>query len=321
MSTLFHLGGLPVTSYGVNIALAMAIVWAGTCGYAAEKGAPSTLWIPLGLWMVPLTWGMARLVYVLANITYYTTTLSNPWLAFRFWDGGYSAVGAAAGVLLSAWGFAKANRLSVGEWMDGAGMSMLLGVALIRAAEAGTDLGLGKAVGAAWMRQIPFFSVEDGTGEMVHAVFLYEVVAAIMISLVVLWWLSEKRKKHLHPGDIAMMVVTLLSLTQIFMESLRDDGHMVVHFVRISQVVCMVAAIWVLAALGKRHPKHYALRWVIFLLGLGNVVYQEFLIDSSEHPALNYAFMVLSLCAMGWTILSCIGCHCDHPAVPGGKKA
>lgn len=60
---------------------------------------------------------------------------------------------------------------------------------------------------------------------------------------------------------------------------------------------------------------------MIFLLGLGNVIYQEFLIDSSEHPALNYAFMVLSLCAMGWTILPCIGCHCDHPAVPGGKKA
>lgn len=319
MDTIFSVFGLPVTAYGLWMGLAMLMVWAGTSLYAVRKGMDKGLSLTLGLWLLPFTWFMARLIFVLANITYYTTTLSNLWLSLRFWDGGYAAVGAVMGVLLGTWLFARANRLPAGMLLDGASLSMLPALALLRMAEAGTDLGLGKAVGAAWMRQLPFFTVEDATGELVHAVFRYEAVAALMIFLVVIRWMAGQKKKHLHDGDLALVVLTLLGLSQTFFESLRDDGHMVVHFVRISQALSILAALWVLVVLRKKHPSHYPLRWGIYVLGVGSAVYQEFLIDSSEHPAVNYAFMLLALAAIGWAILSCIGCRADHASEHAGK--
>ena len=305
METVFSLLGAPVTAYGLHIALAMLMVWVGAGLYATRMGMDRHLRVPFGLWLLPITWFVSRLVYILANITYYTTTLSNPWLALLFWDGGYSAAGAAIGILLAAWGFAKVQRVQPGILLDAAALSMLPAIAIIRMAEAGTDLGLGKTVAADWMRQLSFFAVEDATGELVHAVYRYEALTAVILFLVAIRWLARGSKNHHQPGDLAMVVMTVLGLTQVFWESLRDDGHMVVHFVRISQALSVLAPLWVLAALRKRKSPFYPLRWVIFLVGVGNTIYQEFLIDSSEHPALNYTFMLLSLVAMGWAILSC----------------
>ena len=65
---------------------------------------------------------------MLAESTYYLTTLSNPALALRFWDGGYSLVGALLGMLLAAWAAEKLLRVPRRLLMDGLALALPAGI-------------------------------------------------------------------------------------------------------------------------------------------------------------------------------------------------
>ncbi len=246
--------------------------------------------------IVPCVWFFSRLFFVLANCTYYLTTLSNPFLALRFWDGGYSMSGAFAGACVGAVLAAKICRVSAPVMLDAVGMGFPVSVILARLSEIGTGLGEGRAVTWSW---IPPLSPEGYDGPM-HPVFLYEAIAALII-FVILVRVAKSHHGHPHEGDLLLMCMTLYGVSQIFLESLRDDGHMVVHFVRIQQVLALLMILIVLiicAARCRAHRKAVVICSVITLMAVGLAVLSEFGVDRWGNRVLAYGLMIGCLLAI-----------------------
>ena len=109
--TVFTLLGQSVTGFGLGMAGAMLLMLAEMGGWCHARKLGYGVFIRFAALAVPLTLLCSRALFVLADCTYYLTTLSNPALALRFWDGGYSLVGAVLGFMLAAWLSEKATRL------------------------------------------------------------------------------------------------------------------------------------------------------------------------------------------------------------------
>ncbi len=239
---------------------------------------------------------------MLANCTYYLTTLSNPSLALRFFDGGYALSGAVAGLILAAGLTEKWRKLPRGVLLDAVGLGMLPGIAVERLGEAGTGMGLGRAIYTPWLAKLPFFAATDETGEIVHAVYRYEALAAALIFAGVMIYLIFRGKEALRGGDVLLMVLTLLGCVQVLLESLRNDGHMVVHFVRINQVLAMALPVIALAIWSRRGKKPLV-SWLVVVAAIALATRQEFRIDSSENLWLDYGIMALCLALVAVTTL------------------
>lgn len=302
METLFTLFGAPVTAYGVNAACALALTLLLSGVFAARKKADYGSIIRLAAVAIPLCWLFSRLFYVLANCTYYLTTLSNPSLALRFFDGGYALSGALAGLILAAGLTEKWRKLPRGVLLDAVGLGMLPGIAVERLGEAGTGMGLGRAIYTPWLAKLPLFAATDETGEIVHAVYRYEALAAALIFVGVMIYLIFRGKEALRGGDVLLMVLTLLGCAQVLLESLRNDGHMVVHFVRINQVLAMALPVIALAIWSRRGKKPLV-SWLVVVAAIALATRQEFRIDSSENLWLDYGIMALCLALVAVTTL------------------
>lgn len=295
---LFTLGNVPVTPFGAGMALALLVFLAAAYLACARQKTGYGVFIRYAVLALPLCFILSRLVFVLANITYYCVTLSNPALALRFWDGGYSMTGALAGLLLAAFLAGKWTRQSCGKLLDAAAWAALPALCVERLFESFTTMGLGRPFTYEWMQ---FLGVDDGYGELVHPVYRYEIAAALIILLAVSLWLL-RRKQPVKPGDACLVILTLLGSTQVIMESLRADGHMIVfHFVRVQQVLSLACAVVILGIFARRLHKlggikksQQLLLWLVVAVCIGLGIFMEFRVDRGSLKMLYYA--VLTLC-------------------------
>ncbi len=99
---LAQLGPVTVYTYSIllNLGLALGLAWL----YVAAPAEKKSRWLDLGL--AAIVGGLigARLVYVIIHSAYYATNLAE---ALMIWRGGLSWVGAVAGALLGARGWAS----------------------------------------------------------------------------------------------------------------------------------------------------------------------------------------------------------------------
>ena len=303
MQTSFILFGRAVTGYGLGCALAFlaGLVLMGICCKA--KRITYSVFIRTACLMIPLVLLMSRLIYVLANCTYYFTTLSKPALMLNFWDGGYSLMGAIFGACLACVLAGKGLR---GKLLDAAAPGVMLACVIERIIEEGTGMGLGRIVESDFVYSFPFCVAADASGADVHAVNRYEAVAAFILLAVVL--ILFIHMKNMQPGDLMLIALVLFGCTQVVLESLRDDGHMVVHFVRIQQVLAIIlpvvaAAIWTV----RNRRKTAVLSWFMIAAGIGITIWLEFKIDHSENVILDYCLMILCMAAVAFGCLRCRG--------------
>ena len=307
-ATLFTVFGAPVTGYGLGVAAAMLLGLAGCYAYLRLAGKTYGQFIRLAVLAVPLCWLCSRLVYVLANCTYYLTTLSNPALALYFWDGGYAMTGAVLGFILAAFLAEKWTRLPHGSLMDAMAFGAPLAIAVARFLEGGTRLGMGRPVTYEWLF---FLGVEDGYGDLVHPVYRYEAIAALIVLVIALIWLS-KRLRAVKPGDPCLVVLALLGAFQVLLESLRNDGHMVVHFVRIQQVLALLAMVAAFAVFSTRllrrggmKKSHLLALWLVAVACVGVGIYMEFRVDRGSLKLLYYGAMALCMGVIAAMALIC----------------
>lgn len=306
--TLFLLGGMPLTRFGLGVALALLAVLLGAGSYACVKRLSYGAFIRLAVLAVPLSWLCARLMYVAANCTYYLTTLSNPALALRFWDGGYSAAGALLGLWLAAYLAAKWTRTAPGKLLDAVSFGIPLGLIVERLSEAGTGMGLGRPISYDWLL---FLGIDDGMGDLVHPVYRYEAAAALVIFLVLAAWVWRRRGR-LPDGDVTLTLMTLLGATQVVLESLRNDGHMVVHFVRVQQVVYLLMALCALLICARRLKRRHGMKksqqlalWLIALACVALGILMEFRVDRGSLKLLYYGVMTLCMATIAAMALTC----------------
>ena len=85
------------------------------------------------------------------------------------------------------------------------------------------------------------------------------------------------------------------------MESLRDDSHMVIYFIRLNQITALVMAvisfvIW-MVRWARKGAKPISLTFVSALVtsGISLGIFQEFAVDSNPNLLLEYAIMALAL--------------------------
>lgn len=307
-ATLFTLFGAPVTGYGLGAAGALALGLIACLIYLRRTGVTYGQFLRLAVLAVPLCWLMSRLVYVLANCTYYLNTLSNPVLALYFWDGGYAMTGAVLGFILAAVLAEKWTRLPHGTLLDAGSMGLPLAIAAARLLEGGTRLGLGRPISYEWLM---FLGVDDGYGDLVHPVYRYEAAAALIVLVIMLIWLSKPRKSSSR-GDAHPIALALLGAFQVLLESLRNDGHMVVHFVRIQQVLSLVALVVVFAIFSARlyrrggmKKSHLLALWLVTIVCIGMGIFMEFRVDRGSLKLLYYGVMTLCMGLILFMALIC----------------
>ncbi|MBE5804444.1 MAG: hypothetical protein E7316_08030 [Clostridiales bacterium] len=315
-ATLFTLFGAPVTGYGACAALALLLGLIGCYAYLRLTGLKCGHFIRLAVLAVPLCWLMSRVVFVLANCTYYLTTLSNPVLALHFWDGGYSMTGAIIGFLLAGFLAEKWTRLPHGALMDATALAAPLALIVTRLAEGGTRLGLGRPVSYEWLM---FLGVEDGYGDIVHPVYRYEAAAALIVLIIALIWLC-KRRWSVRKGDACLVSLALLGAFQVVLESLRNDGHMIVHFIRIQQILALVAMVVAFVVFSTRWGRStrtkkrflrilksllLVLQWLVLIACIGLGIYMEFRVDRGSLKLVYYGVMTLCMATITGMALIC----------------
>ncbi len=299
--TLFLFGSVPLTGFGCMMGLALLAVLLCAAPVARLRRMHYGAFIRLVVVCIPMGWLVSRLVYVLANCTYYLTTLSNPVLALRFWDGGYSVSGAMLGLWLGAVVAAKWAHTDTADMLDAISYGMPLGLVIERLSESGTGMGLGRAISYDWLT---FLGIDDGMGDLVHPVYHYEaVVAAVLFAVLTVMLL--RRRDRLPKGDLTLVFMSLYGATQALLESLRNDGHMVVHFVRIQQCLFLIFAlvafgIYLHRCVGKGCMKksQQLLCWLMVIVCVGVCAVMEFRVDRGTLKWLYYTVMLLCLGVM-----------------------
>ncbi len=306
--TLLFIGDTPVTHFGMMMGLALLAILLGAVPVARMRRMAYSAFIRMAVVCIPMSWLMSRLMYVLANCTYYITTLSNPVLALRFWDGGYSVAGAILGLWLGALLASKWAHVDTADMLDAVSYGIPLGLLVERLSESGTGMGLGRAI---TYECLNFLGIDDGMGDLVHPVYRYEAVVAVIIFLA-LTVLLLRRRDRLPKGDLTLVLMSLMGTTQTVLESLRNDGHMVVHFVRIQQVIFLVLAVIAFGVYLRRavqkgcfQKKTQWILWLVTILCVAVGVYMEFRVDRGSLKWLYYTAMTLCLGIIVFMTMRC----------------
>ena len=298
MDTTFSILGLTAHAYGLFAAFAALVMLAGV-RYFGQKKLPNgtaSLVVVLG---VALGVVGARLLYCVCNVSTFMETYENAWLMLRFFDGGLSWPGMAAGVMAAAAIAARVMKIRFADVMDAVCAPAGLAMAALRFGEQFTDLGVGKAVAEGFATEkLPWLFSMSRMGVAVEYrlnVWAYEAVAGLVIfGLIALLW----RRLSKRSGDTALFFAALFGASQIIFESMRDDGHMLIIFLRIGQLgaAALVIAAWVI--LQKRASKGQKIAmWAELAVCVAAIVLLEFSLDGRltiGHPSLFRDYTVMT---------------------------
>lgn len=302
MDILTTVFSVPLTGFGAGMALAALTTLVFAYIRCARKGIGYGAWIRLCVLALPLMLIGSRVLYAIGNILYYTRTAGNVWLMLNFWEGGASVLGALLGLILAAALTERWTHAKPGVLLDAVGFGFLPGVCIERLFEKGTELGMGQVIDGGWMAEHPFFAVDDGYGYIVNAVFHYEAVVAAVLFVVLAVWMLIRRGNPGCDGDLLLGGLTLFGVCQALLESLRNDGHMLIGFVRVNQIVSIVLPVAALTVWTIRAHKGFRefdwkllLCWILAAGGIAVATVQEFAVDSSDNVLLDYGIMAAAL--------------------------
>jgi len=280
MAETISLFGLDVYAYGLLAAIGATILLANMrlAGRDLPKGTVSTF----GVLGMVLGIVLARALYCVVNWNDFVYNYENPMLALRFFDGGLSMVGLVAGLLLAAVLTAKLVKVHIAQVMDALAVPFGLMMAALRLGEQFTELGVGAAVDESFMTaHFPWLFLESRMGVMVEYrlnVWLYEAIAAVVICAVA--FLCWRRLKN-HAGDTALVVFSLYGASQILLESMRDDGHMLIVFLRVGQLGAFLLPAVCAGILSRRvkNKKLVTAAWIVVVICVAAVAALEFSLD------------------------------------------
>ena len=215
-----------------------------------------------GILGMPLGLLVSRVFFCAVNYTYYVEAIQQPVKMLYFWDGGYSMAGLLLGLVAAAWLTAKLKKLNYRSFLDA--VTLPMGVLLfgLRLAEGLSEyFGIGRQVEAGALAQsFPLLFVTETFGALeLHrlAVFRYEAVFALLL---LGFMLLFKRSKKRRDGDLTMLFFALQGAGQIFFESMRNDGHMIISFIRVQQVLALLSILIVLGVFCHRYGQTRGIR-------------------------------------------------------------
>lgn len=278
MDTTFSLLGLTAHAYGLCAAIAAAVLILGVklWGRKLPEGTAGVFGV-LGIALGVLG---ARALYCVCNISTFTETFENPWLMLNFFDGGLSLPGLLGGLIAAAAITAKLMKAKVGDVLDAASVPAGLSLAVLRFGEKFTDLGIGKVVEEGFLTEklgwLFDYSRMGVSVEYRMNVWGYEAFAGVAIFVLMLLFFKRLSRS----GDKAVLFAALFGASQILLESMRDDGHMLLIFLRIGQLGAAVLAMLALGFAVRGCSRGEKLvRWIVMMLCAVMIVLLEFSLD------------------------------------------
>jgi phosphatidylglycerol:prolipoprotein diacylglycerol transferase len=257
---------LQIRYYGIIIVLGMLVAAVVAARLAKRDGQdPDHIWGGLTWAIIPAIIG-ARLWYVLfppidaiargqTTEFYFQNFFDLQNGAIAIWSGGLHIFGALLGGGLGAYLYIRRNDLSLPYWMDIAGVTIPLGQAIGRWANAVNQELYGIPTTLPWGITIPSDKrvgqyaslVEYPADTRFHPLFLYESLWNFLAFIVLLNLWQRARGTTLRQGDIFLLFVMQYAFIRFFLEFLRVPVSLV-GGVNISQLGCVIAFVLALAA-------------------------------------------------------------------------
>jgi len=213
---LFHIGSLPIRSYGLLIAIAFLVgIWLGR-RRAAARGYDPDMVIDLSVIVIIVSILGARLAYVFVRWEHYQHDLSG---ILRIWEGGLALYGGLiAGTLAGLW-FFRRRGMSIWAGADILVPSLALGVAIGRIGCFLNGCCFGHACDHPWG---VVFAPESNAGMTfpgahLHPTQIYESLLALVVFAILI--LVDRRRRF--DGFLLWLFVILLSTARFFIDPIR----------------------------------------------------------------------------------------------------
>lgn len=306
MNATFSFYGLTGYRYGLCVASAW-LLWLLLVGLLrVDRRLPKGTTRVYATLSFPLALLLGRLEYCLVNWRLFTETLEAPAAMLRFWEGGFGMAGALLGLIAAAFITSRIQDCRFGRLLDIACVPMGLLIAGERFAERFTALGVGKMVESGpFVDAHPWLFVHEQVGAMdiaSMAVYRYEAILGAFLTLVMLaLYVGRHKKRPARPGDLALVFFALYGASQVVMESLRNDGHLLLLFFRVGQLCAVVMPVAAMVIFTRRAVRIHGVRagqvvcWAGTLLCIGLLVALEFSIDGR----LDVPFSLFGLTGLG----------------------
>ena len=270
---LFTLLGMPVYPYALAAAVGALIALFMALSRAKKTGISASAVMSFAIFALPLCALLARFVFCACRIV---DVLDFGFgYIFRLDCGGFSIIGAALGVLLSAWIVKKIHRVSFAGLLDTVLPGLLILLAACRLAEGSTTNGTGLEIHSEALQFMPL-ARQGLYGDMTYAIYMGEALTALVAGMMTQAMCG--RPRGLSAGTGAIIVCA----AQIVWESARRDEVLTISFVRYAMVFsALVMLILLIICLhrGEAAPRRWIQYIGIFMLGVVVVGICEFLID------------------------------------------
>ncbi len=234
-----HIGPFPVHSYGLMLALALAVSAVLFARDARRLAISSEVIYDLVFWIVLSGLLGARVFYVLLNVDFF---MAQPLEIVMLQNGGLAWQGSFAGGFIGGLLFIRKYRLPLGAVLDSAAPFIALGQAIGRIGCLLNGCCYGKA--ASWGLYFPVWQ------ERLIPTQIFMSLGELTIFLI----LRHKQPKVAGSGRLFILYVVLSSVERFMIEFFRAD-HQLYWGLSIFQYVCMalvVAALVVNGMLGKK---------------------------------------------------------------------
>lgn len=247
----------------------------------------------------------SRAVFVIVNIDFYFVEISSPLAVFNIADGGLSFFGALLGISIALSYISRKKFISnINKFKDSIACSLWAFIFIIRIAEGYNELGTGRVVDFN-----NFLSIKDYYGFNILGVYRLEYIFALIMFVYFLYKFIvfyKKKSEYKYPYILYKFFIVFCS-AQIVFESLRNDGHMLLGFVHIQEVlftIMLIATICYLYIVNKKENAgvfNKLLLTIIILFAICIFFVMEFVIDGRLHLQLNIG---VSAYARNYIILS-----------------
>ncbi len=211
-------GGLSVRWYGLLFALSFIFGYIIMKKIFANEGLGEKVLDQLSTYMLVLTIVGARLGHCLFyEPTYY---LSNPFEILKIWEGGLASHGAAVGIILGLYFFARSNKKPYLWILDRVAIVVALAGFLIRIGNLMNSEIFGDITALPWGFYFikyydPYFAVDPR-----HPTQLYEAISylAIFIFIYKLYWKQKGKTNH---GEITGYFLVLIWGVRFMVEFIK----------------------------------------------------------------------------------------------------
>ena len=211
---LFHIGSIPVYSYGAMLMLGFGagILW--SVRDAKRRGLSPTDIVDFALTCLIAAIVGSRLVYVLLD---YKTYLQDPLSAFMIWKGGLAFHGGLLGGILAAIWFCRARLIPFGELSEVTVPAVPLGYAITRIGCFLNGCCYGKPCSLPWAVRFPSEQMPGMLTPPSHPTQIYSAISSLLVFGIIVW----ARRWVKFPGQSLLHYLILYSIERFLIEFLR----------------------------------------------------------------------------------------------------